>query len=183
VPDAVGRSQPGASAPVSYGTIPAMTSIRWSAFEQARPDLAAAGRDLMYQFGVGLAFLSTVRPDGGPRLHPFCPLIIEGRLVAHIIPSRKRDDLDRDPRYALHSFATTDNEDAFYLTGEARRVDDDALTRRAAAQFFAERKYESEPEAFAAGRFYEFFIGRCLLTRTTGRDDWDPQHTVWAAAG
>ena len=89
MPDAAGRSRPGAPVPVSYGTIPAMTSIGWSAFEQARPDLAGAGRDLMYQFGVGLAFLSTVRPDGGPRLHPFCPMIIEGRLVAHIIPSRQ----------------------------------------------------------------------------------------------
>lgn len=169
--------------PVSYDTIRDMTSISWTAFAQARPDLAEAGRDLMYQFGVGLAFLSTVRPDGGPRLHPFCPLIIEGRLVAHIIPSLKRDDLDRDPRYAMHSFATTDNEDGFYLTGEARRVDDHGLIRRAAAQFFAERKYESEPEDFGAGRFYEFLIGRCLLTRTTGRDDWHPRHTVWAAAG
>jgi hypothetical protein len=35
-----------------------------------RPDLADASRALLYQFGVGLAFLSTVRPDGGPRVHP-----------------------------------------------------------------------------------------------------------------
>lgn len=180
--EAAGRPRDPKPMPVSYDTIRRMTSISWSAFAQARPDLAESGRELMYQFGVGLAFLSTVRPDGGPRLHPFCPLIIEGRLVAHIIPSRKRDDLDRDPRYAMHSFATPDNEDAFYLTGEAARVDDDGLTRRAAAQFFAERKYESEPAGFDAGRFYEFLIGRCLLTRTTGRDDWHPRHTVWSAA-
>lgn len=165
-----------------YGTIPGMTSISWSEFAVARPDLAQAGRGLLYQFGVGLAFLSTVRPDGGPRLHPFCPLIIEGRLVAHIIPSRKRDDLDRDPRYALHSFATPDNEDAFYLTGEARRVADEGLAGRAAAQFFAERRYESEPAGFGDGKFFEFFVSRCLLTQTAGRDDWHPQHTVWSAA-
>ena len=168
---------------VRYGTIPAMTSISWSEFATARPDLADAGRGLLYQFGVGLAFLSTVRPDGGPRLHPFCPLIISGRLVAHIIPSLKRDDLDRDQRYAMHAFPTEDNEDAFYLTGEARRVTDEELTARAAAQFFAERAYESEPAGFSDGRFYEFFIERCLLTRTTSRDDWHPQHTVWSAVG
>jgi hypothetical protein len=160
-----------------------MTSISWDAFSAARPDLALAGRELLYQFGVGLAFLSTVRPDGGPRLHPFCPLIIESRLVAHIIPSPKRDDLDRDPRYAMHSFPTQDNEDAFYLTGEARRIVDEGFFARAAAQFFAERGYEGEPDGFSDGWFYEFGVGRCLLTRTTGRDDWHPRHTVWAAAG
>lgn len=159
-----------------------MTSIGWDEFSAARPDLAQAGRDLLYQFGVGLAFLSTVRPDGGPRLHPFCPLIIESRLVAHIIPSPKRDDLDRDPRYAMHSFPTVDNEDAFYLTGEARHIADEDFFGRAAAQFFAERAYGGEPAGFSDGRFYEFRIGRCLLTRTTGRDDWHPQHTVWPDA-
>jgi hypothetical protein len=24
---------------------------------------------------VGLAFVATVRPDGGPRVHPMCPVI------------------------------------------------------------------------------------------------------------
>ncbi len=159
-----------------------MTSISWDEFGGARPDLAQAGRELLYQFGVGLAFLSTIRPDGGPRLHPFCPLIIEGRLLGHVIPSPKRDDLDRDPRYAMHSFPTPDNEDAFYLTGEARPVTDAGLAGRAAAQFVAERHYASEPDGFSDGGFYEFRIGRCLLTRTTGRDDWRPRHTVWPAA-
>jgi hypothetical protein len=165
----------------AYGSIPGMTLLTWGDFAAARPDLAEAGRDLMYQFGVGLAFLSTVRRDGGPRLHPFCPVLVEDRLVAHIIPSQKRDDLDRDPRYALHSFPTPDNEDAFYVTGEAVRVADAGLTRLAAAQFQAERHYPSEPEGFSDGIFYEFLIGRCLVTRTTGRDDWHPRHSVWPA--
>jgi hypothetical protein len=156
--------------------------LSWEQFAAARPDLAGPGRDLLYQFGVGLAFLSTVRPDGGPRLHPICPVLISGRLVAHIIPSRKRDDLHRDPRYALHSFPVPANEDAFYLTGRAVPVADEDLVRRASAQFQAERKYPAEPAGFADGRFFEFLIGRCLLTRTTGPDDWNPQHTVWAAA-
>ena len=69
------------------------TEVIWEQFAAARPDLAGAGRDLLYQFGVGLAFLSTVRPDGGPRLHPICPVLVDGRLLAHIIPSPKRDDL------------------------------------------------------------------------------------------
>ena len=157
------------------------TELSWEQFAAARPDLASAGRDLLYQFGVGLAFLSTVRPDGGPRLHPICPVLVDGRLLAHIIPSPKRDDLHRDPRYALHSFPAPANEDAFYLTGRAEPVTDGELAGRAAAQFLAEREIAVEPAGFADGRFFEFLLGRCLLTRTTSHGDWHPQHSTWAA--
>lgn len=157
------------------------TELSWGQFAAARPELAGAGRELLYQFGVGLAFLSTVRPDGGPRLHPICPLLTSGRLLAHVIPSLKREDLHRDPRYALHSFASPDNEDAFYITGRAQPVMDQDLAAAAAAQFFAERGIESEPAGFADGVFFEFLLGRCLLTRTTGHGDWQPRHVTWAA--
>jgi len=159
-----------------------MSEASWGEFAASQPELAGPGRDLLYQFGVGLAFLSTVRPDGGPRLHPICPLIVADRLVAHIIPSRKRDDLDRDPRYALHSFPAPGNEDAFYLTGRVEPVADE-LAQVATAQFLAERGMGAAPAEFEAGVFYEFMIGRCLLTQTTGHDDWQPRHRVWAAAG
>ena len=49
--------------------------ITWTEFEQAQPVLAGAGRKQIYQFGIGLAFVATVRPDGGPRVHPVCPVI------------------------------------------------------------------------------------------------------------
>jgi len=157
------------------------TELSWEQFASARPDLAEAGRELLYQFGVGLAFLSTVRPDGGPRLHPICPLLAADRLMAHIIPSQKRNDLRRDPRYALHSFPAPVNEDAFYITGRAEPVNDADLAATAAAQFLAERGIETEPEGFADGEFFEFRLGRCLVTRTTGHGDWHPQHRTWAA--
>src|SRR6266851_2560720 len=48
--------------------------VAWSTLAAERPDLAEAGRALLYQFGVGLAFLGTIRKDGGPRVHPVCPL-------------------------------------------------------------------------------------------------------------
>jgi hypothetical protein len=157
------------------------TELSWEQFSAARPEMAEAGRELLYQFGVGQAFLSTVRPDGGPRLHPICPLLMPGRLLAHVIPSLKRDDLHRDPRYALHSFASPDNEDAFYVTGRALPVMDPDLRASAAARFLAERDIEAEPVGFADGEFFEFLLGTCLLTRTTGHGDWQPQHVTWAA--
>jgi hypothetical protein len=153
----------------------------WAELEAQRPDLADAGRALLYQFGVGLAFLSTVRGDGGPRLHPICPLIVGGVLAAHVIPSPKRDDMHRDPRYAMHSFPCESNEDAFYLTGEARQIKDPVLAEAAAALFLAERDLTQEPPGFSAGEIFEFRIRRCLLTRTTAHGDWNPVHAVWRA--
>lgn len=155
--------------------------LSWSQFRAERPDLAEAGRGMFYQFGVGLGFLSTVRADGGPRLHPICPVLTAGRLMAHIVPSLKRADLHRDGRYALHSFPAEGNEDAFYLTGRAVPVTDPALAAAAASQFLAERQLDAEPPGFSDGEFFEFLIGRCLLTRTDGYGDWHPRHTVWQA--
>jgi hypothetical protein len=63
---------------------------RWCAnasvaeFQRVRPDLAEAGRRLLYQFGVGLAFLATLRADGGPRLHPMCPLVTDDALLGFL---------------------------------------------------------------------------------------------------
>lgn len=98
----------------------------WSRFVADRPDLASVAHDLLSGFGVGLAFLATIRRDGGPRLHPISPLLYEGGIFALLIPSPKRDDLLRDPRYALHSFPRP-QDDALYLTGSVARVDSPAL--------------------------------------------------------
>ena len=46
-----------------------------------------------------IAYLATSRPDGSPRLHPFCPILAGGRLFAAIPGnSPKGHDLRRDPR-------------------------------------------------------------------------------------
>jgi hypothetical protein len=119
--------------------------LSWTEFEKARPDLADGGRAILYQFGVGLAFLSTVRKDGGPRVHPMCPLITDGRLLALLIPSPKANDLVRDARYAMHSFPRPNDEDAFYLTGVARRCRDEATVGSAETLFMSERNLKDRP--------------------------------------
>ena len=151
----------------------------WSEFREIRPDLAEAGRGLLYQVGVGLAFLSTVRPDGGPRLHPFCPLITDDALVAFIIPSPKQRDLRRDGRFALHSFPTPDNEDAFYLTGRVRLLEDVSARERFGNQFVSERVDLGVPTPEPDDALFVFDIESCLLTRTDGFGDYHPRHEVW----
>jgi hypothetical protein len=158
-----------------------VVAAAWDEFQRLRPDLAEAGRRLLYQFGVGLAFLATVRPDGGPRLHPMCPLLTGDALVGFLHPSPKRQDLHRDGRYALHCFPAEDNEDAFMVSGRAVAVADPGRREAATAQFLAERRLEAPPPGFETGELFEFRLERCLWTQTSGHGDWSPRHTIWRA--
>jgi hypothetical protein len=155
--------------------------LTWGEFQRAQPQHAAAGRALLYQFGVGLGFLGTIRPDGGPRVHPICPVVTDAAMYAFLIPSPKCRDLHRDPRYALHGFPPAANEDAFYVTGHAEARTDPAVREVAATQFLAERDMAEPPADFEEQELFELLIGACLVTRTTGHGDWDPQHSVWTA--
>ena len=90
----------------------------WNEFAALRPDLAEAGRALLYQFGVGLGFLATTRADGGPRVHPMCPVMHRRRDVRVHRPLDPSNAICvRDGRYALHSFPCPDDEDAFSCIG------------------------------------------------------------------
>ncbi len=151
----------------------------WQEFGALRPDVAAAGRALLYRVGVGLGFLATTRPDGAPRVHPMCPLLHGTGLFAFIIPSPKQRDLRRDGRYALHSFPCEDNEDAFSCTGKARPVDDARLRSELSAVFVAERMQFAVPTPGEEDLLFEFLLDSCLLTRTSGHGDTNPVHRVW----
>ncbi len=155
----------------------------WKSFAVAEPTIAAKGRELFYQYGVGLGFLGTVRRDGGPRVHPICPILVDDRLFALIVPGPKRDDLRRDPRYALHCLTSEPprQDDAFYLAGSVHEVSDAATWERVAEQFLAERGIESRWSGFEAQTLVELDIERCLLTLTSSEYGLPSGHTVWHA--
>lgn len=134
---------------------------------------------MLYQHGLGLAFLATIRPDSGPRLHPFCPLLTDEAMYGFIIPSPKQRDLRRDGRYAVHSFPTDHNEDAFCVTGRATVVEDGALRQVLGQQFVAERETVGVPLPADDDLLVTFAIDSCLLTRTSGFGDFSPRHAVW----
>src|SRR4051794_22128304 len=96
----------------------------WSDFAAAEPSLAAGIRALLQQYGPGMGYLATVRSDGSPRLHPVSPVLTDTGLYCFIVDSPKRRDLERDGRYALHSFPPEESDDEAYLTGRAIRVTD-----------------------------------------------------------
>jgi hypothetical protein len=120
----------------------------WATFAAAQPELAARGEQLLMLNNAaaptpaGLAYLATVRADGGPRIHPISPALIEGRLYAFIIrASPKCRDLHRTGQYALHNYPhfvepmSWDNctDEEFYLSGRATLILDPALRQTAAA--------------------------------------------------
>jgi hypothetical protein len=153
----------------------------WREFREAEPELSKQGASILYQFGVGLGFLATVRADGGPRVHPMCPLISEDGLYAFIIPSPKQRDLRRDARFSLHSFPMPDNEDAFYIAGRAVEATDDAVRGRLAVQFVEERSAIGVSAPAEHDALFELLVESVMLTRTTGHGDPSPTHQVWRA--
>lgn len=155
--------------------------LTWGEFRSARPDLADAGRRLLYNFGIGLGFLATVRADGGPRVHPIGPILTDNHLFGLIVPGPKLDDLRRDGRFALHSetLPPPQQDDAFYVTGRAVEVTDATRWERVATQFLAEREVGSRWPGFEAQVLFEFPFDRCLLTLTEPRDRLPAGHTIW----
>jgi hypothetical protein len=95
----------------------------WAEFSAASPDLARFGHERLHKFGVGLAFLATVRSeDGGPRVHPVCPILGEGRLFVSVPKaSPKNADLRANPQYMLHAFPD-EQDPEFSVRGRATLV-------------------------------------------------------------
>ena len=83
----------------------------------------------------------------------------------------------------MHAFPADDNEDAFCLTGTAEPRDDAAIWDAVTATFLAERGWTEPPADLGTQTLFEFAIGSCLLTRTTGHGDPAPRHTVWRHDG
>ncbi|HEU5107418.1 MAG TPA: pyridoxamine 5'-phosphate oxidase family protein [Micromonosporaceae bacterium] len=129
----------------------------WSEFAADAPRLASAIRSLMEQYGPGLGYLATVRPDGGPRVHPVSPVITDEGLFCFVIDSPKRRDLERDGRYALHSFPPENSDDEAYVAGRARPVTDREQVDRLATGLRATRQVDWQ--------LFEFDVHVAMLAR------------------
>jgi len=149
--------------------------VSWSQFEAGAPRIAGAGRKLIHQHGIGLAYLATLRKDGAPRLHPICPTVFEGGLYALIGPSHKRRDLLRNGRFALHSFPCPEVDDEFLVMGRARMIDDESLRLRVLADLKSKGMTSTEDELL-----FEFQIDRAMHAAYNGpHGTWPPKYAVW----
>jgi hypothetical protein len=98
----------------------------WQAFTQQAPDLAAFGKR---RFQSEVAYLGTIRADGGPRVHPVTPIMGEQLFLFMEPTSPKGKDLQRDGRYTLHCSVENSGggDGEFYVRGRARLTDDPLL--------------------------------------------------------
>src|SRR5574338_1385964 len=102
----------------------------WTEFSRQAPELAAFGKK---RFASGVAYLATIRPHGGPRVHPVTPIIGEQLFLFMEPTSPKGKDLQRDGRYALHCAVENSNGGAgeFHVRGRAELTSDPVLRDQA----------------------------------------------------
>ena len=113
----------------------------WAEFADAAPEVAAVASRLWPGITAvdrggeppadgnvfAIAYLATVRADGGPRVHPFCPIVASGRLFAAIpLSSPKGWDLRRDARCVIHALPGPDD-DELCIRARAAEVTEDAV--------------------------------------------------------
>ena len=105
-----------------------MTS--WKEFAEQAPAFAEFGKA---RFQSGVAYLGTLRPDGGPRVHPVTPIVGEQLFLFMEPTSPKGKDLQRDPRYTLHCSVedSSGGSGEFYVRGHATLTDDPLLRQQA----------------------------------------------------
>lgn len=140
----------------------------WSQFEARAPEIAAAGKRLLNQYEV--AYLATVSASGRPRIHPFVWKIVDGALVAFIMSgSPKSRDLEQRRYYAIHAWLGDEDEE-FYIAGEATRRNEDAALRKAADTAMGYATGSADERHI----LYEFLIDRALWT--TWSDFGSPRH-------
>jgi hypothetical protein len=151
-------------------------SATWGQFREAQPDMAARCAHLLKQYGVAMAFIATVRKDGGPRLHPCCPAMTDSGLYVFIPPrSPKNADLRRDSRFALHMFLPDQGDEEFYVAGTSR-VEEDPEVREVVLASHHYRPPEHET-------LFELRIERALHTtwENWAKPDTRPIYTRWRA--
>ena len=150
----------------------------WAEFEQAAPALAEVAARLWPGITAlergepvpdrgpcfRVVYLATVRPDGSPRLHPFCPILSSGRLyVAIPRSSPKGNDLRRDPRCVIHAMPGRDD-DEFFI--RARAVEVAGPSTRAAVLAVVERSgVGGMVETVAHDPIFEFDLERVDVAR------------------
>ena len=145
----------------------------WREFTAAAPELADFAFERLDEH---IAYLATLRADGGPRVHPVSPFIGGGRLFVYMEPtSPKVKDLIRDPRYALHATVEDSNggEGELSLMGRARLVPD---PQERALAFKAAREAAQSPEERYV--VFEMEIERVLATTYANGV---PQRRRWSA--
>jgi hypothetical protein len=124
--------------------------VTWKSFTQSAPRITAIF-NRRYAATGKLCMLATIRSDGFPRISPMEPLVFEDQLLLFGMPGTvKFRDLDRDPRFCLHT-ATVDtwvSDGDVKLWGVVDDIADKHVHQRFAAWFFDESGMDFRGQEF-----------------------------------
>ncbi|MEX0784244.1 MAG: hypothetical protein WD557_16510 [Dehalococcoidia bacterium] len=149
--------------------------VPWEVLAAAEPHGAEIARKQIRFVGIGLGYLATVRADGAPRIHPFCPTFSGDRLYGLILgESPKCQDLLRDPRCAVHACLFPPSPNEVLLTCVAIHHDDHALAGQVRASAAADGMTSTNDETL-----FEFHVvGLDVIEHGDG-----DRRTSWRASG
>jgi hypothetical protein len=116
--------------------------VSWHTFAEQAPRLAAFTLSRFDDDVTGrLTYLSTIRADGSPRVHPVKVFVHDGQAYVFMWGgSPKGADLQRDPRFAMHTAVTPNPFESGELAAQGvaeLSTDTDEWARAAAAAPFA----------------------------------------------
>jgi len=103
----------------------------WRVLEGGAVVIASAGERLLAASPAGIALLATVARDGGARIHPFMPRVIDGALVAFVIAdSPKLRDLLDGRICAIHAGLAEEDEE-FWVRARGQLIEAPQRVERA----------------------------------------------------
>jgi len=139
--------------------------LTWSEFEAAAPEIAAHGRALLDRFEF--VFVGTLTRDGSPRVNPVEAYIVDGHLLANMIPrSLKALDLLRDPRVYVHApVAAKSGTPEFKLAGRAASVADESLRAKLDDLFWSTIEWRPPADS----HYFEFLADRAAYVTYDGK--------------
>jgi predicted pyridoxine 5'-phosphate oxidase superfamily flavin-nucleotide-binding protein len=121
--------------------------LTWEELEQAAPEIAAHGRELIERFQFIL--VGTLTKDGSPRITPVEAYIVDGHLLVNMIPgSLKARHLLRDPRVYVHAPVTAkEGSPEFKLAGRAEVLKDATLRGKLDDLFWEMIQWRPAPDS------------------------------------
>jgi len=124
-----------------------------------------------------LCMLATLRADGYPRISPIEPRILDDELVVVGMPNTtKFHDLDRDPRFCLHT-ATVDphvGEGDVKLWAQVKNLQDAAFHERFAQELFDQIGLDLRGQAFDP-----FYVADITGASSIEMEDMKLKITIW----
>jgi hypothetical protein len=112
-----------------------------------------------------IAYLATVRADGAPRLHPFCPILAGGRLFAAIPRSSPKGwDLRRDARCVIHALPGGED-DELCIRATALEVTADHATATLVRELVGRAGVGGMTESVSHDALFEFDLEQVDVAR------------------